>query len=185
MDTLANKYASALFQIGREKNCYDSYREYFEVISPTLKEEPRFIKLLNSSFVSKKEKKDIIAKTFIDCPDKVITDFFSVLVDNSRVSNILPIINEYIKIANIYDQVSVGFVYSVMKLTKEQITKIQKAVETKIGNKVYLKNLIDESLIGGIKVVVDDYIFDSTIIKKIDNLKTALLEETTDENTRK
>ena len=44
----------------------------------------------------------------------------------------------------------------------------------KINKKVVLKNRIDNTLIGGIKVVVDDYNFDGSIKNKLSKLNQYL-----------
>ena len=62
-------------------------------------------------------------------------------------------------------------------LSSEQIDNVSKAIEQKINKKVVLKNRIDNTLIGGIKVVVDDYNFDGSIKNKLKKLNQYLKED--------
>ena len=56
-----------------------------------------------------------------------------------------------------------GQVFSVVKLTNEQLTAIQKKLYAKFAVKVQLVNMVDKSLIGGVKVCFQDYVFDNSI----------------------
>ena len=60
--------------------------------------------------------------------------------------------------------------------TKKQLEDIQSAISMKLNKEVFLYQKIDESLIGGIKVVISDYVFDASIKHKLDSLKNTLQE---------
>ena len=49
-------------------------------------------------------------------------------------------------------------------------------IAKKLNKEVFLYQKIDESLIGGIKVVISDYVFDASIKHKLDSLKNTLQE---------
>ena len=66
-------------------------------------------------------------------------------------------------------------VYSYLPLTNEEVNKIQEAVSKKLNLKILLKNEIDESLMGGVKVVVENHVMDSSIKNRMDLLKQELL----------
>ena len=74
-----------------------------------------------------------------------------------------------------YDYVE-GFVYSTEPLEKDKILEISKVISQKIHKKVELKNKIDERLIGGVKVVVHDHVFDGSIKYKLETMKEQLKE---------
>ena len=58
--------------------------------------------------------------------------------------------------------------------TEEQIKKIQDSISKKLNKSVELKNEININLIGGIKVVINDIVFDGSVSNKIESLKTML-----------
>ena len=69
-----------------------------------------------------------------------------------------------------------GQVFSVIKLTNDQMTAIQKKLYTKFAVKVQLVNIVDKSLIGGVKVCFQDYVFDNSIKELLANWRqTSLL----------
>ena len=89
------------------------------------------------------------------------------------------IVKEITKLLNEELDIDEGFVYSTAELSKEQISKIEKAVGKKLGHEVELKNLVDERLIGGVRVVIHDHVFDGSIKYKLETLKENLKERRT------
>ena len=57
------------------------------------------------------------------------------------------------------------------------IAELEKALSTKLQDKVELENRIDGNLIKGIKVVIDDVVMDDSMRYKIDALKETLLKD--------
>ena len=53
--------------------------------------------------------------------------------------------------------------------------KVEKVIEAKLGSQVELENVIDERLIGGVKVIVEDKIFDGSVKNKVERLKESLI----------
>ena len=72
-----------------------------------------------------------------------------------------------------------GFLYSTEKLSSNQIERIEEAIGKRLGHKVELKNIIDERLIGGVRVVIHDHVFDGSLNYKIETLKNNLKERRT------
>ena len=61
-------------------------------------------------------------------------------------------------------------------MDKKEIERIETAIAKKIGQKVELTNKIDESLIGGFKVAINDFVFDYSLKNKLELLKNNLNE---------
>lgn len=176
MDSLANRYASALLSIALEQNKNAEYRSYVKEIVKAIQENKEFLNLLTSAFITKSERKQIVNQILKDAPFKEIVSFMDVIIDNDRGNLVLNILVEFISISNRHDNIAEGIIYSTINLDSKQMDSIAKAISMKINRQVYLKNQIDERLIGGIKVVIEDYIFDGSLNYKITNLKNMLLE---------
>ena len=63
-----------------------------------------------------------------------------------------------------------GKVYSTVPLTEEQMNKIALETGALLKKKILLKNEIDSSLIGGIKVAVDGKLIDASFSSQLKNL---------------
>ena len=70
---------------------------------------------------------------------------------------------------------TICIIYTVNELSKEQINKLEESVTKKLNKKVELSNVIDPSIIGGIKIVVNDTVFDNSIVRRLESLKQELI----------
>jgi F-type H+-transporting ATPase subunit delta len=76
---------------------------------------------------------------------------------------------------NEYRGVIEGLVYSTEPLSESQLAKLNSVISKKESRPVELKNIIDPTLIGGVKVVINDHIYDGSIKHHIEDMKLALL----------
>lgn len=174
METLVNRYALALLSIAVEEHNNESYRLLIKDLYSNFSQSDDLKLLLKSSFVSKEEKKQLFITMLNDIKLKKILDFILVIIDNGRSNCLLEIFDEFIKVSNNYDNISEGIIYSTIRLSESEIEKITTAIAQKLNKSIRLHNRLDPSLIGGVKVVIDDHVFDGSIKNKLNNLKTQL-----------
>ena len=86
------------------------------------------------------------------------------------------IAKEFVEISNEELNVLEGIVYSTIPLTEKEIKKLEDACKSKLSQDVELKNKIDPSLIGGVKIAISDHVFDGSIKGKLESLKLNLKE---------
>lgn len=65
-------------------------------------------------------------------------------------------------------------IFSVHQLTKEEIDEIKKILQLK-GNEI-IENIIDKDLIGGLRIVYDNQVFDLSLKGRLNKLKHILYE---------
>lgn len=175
MDSLANRYSSALLSIAEEENKIQDYQECCKVIRQCIKDNPDFLRVLLSSFVKYDDK----IKVIHDVIDKFglthLTSFFCVILDNNRMHYIDSILLDFNSKCNEVLGVDEGIVYSVVKLDDKQIHDIEDSISIKLKRKVELRNEIDVRLLAGVKVVVNDRVFDGSVANKVENLKHSLI----------
>ena len=86
------------------------------------------------------------------------------------------ICDEFIHLCNVHLGIDEGIIYSTQSLNKEQIKGVEEII-SKITNKdVELHNRLNSRLIGGIRVALNDRVYDNSIRHSLDNLKKQLLE---------
>ena len=174
MDSLYSRYANGLFSIALEENKVDLYRKRIKMIKNVFEENDDFLHLLSSCFISNEEKDEIIDKVF-KSEEEYIKNFIKIIFINKRGNCLIKILNEFIKTCNENLNIKDGVIYSVNKLSNEQIEKIQESLSTRLNCKVELTNSLDEKLLGGVKVSIEDKIFDGSIKNKLEKLKESLI----------
>lgn len=174
MDSLYSRYANGLFSLALEENKVDLYRKKIKMIKNVFEENEDFLHLLSSCFISNKDKDEIIDKVF-KSEEEYIRNFLKIIFLNKRGNCLIKILNEFIKTCNENLNIKDGIVYSVNKLSNKQIERIQESLSTRLNCQVELTNSIDEKLLGGVKVTIEDKIFDGSIKNKLEKLKESLI----------
>ena len=173
MDSLYTRYAGALISLAMEDNDLEGYRSDIKDLRQAIKENEGIVDVLSSAFIEFDEKERIIDNFY---PGRVnIRNFLKIVVRNNRSRYLIKILNEFIEECNEYLNIKDGTIYSVRKLDEKEIERVEKGIEKRLSCRVELVNVIDERLIGGIKVIVDDKIFDGSIKNKVEKLKDSLV----------
>lgn len=173
-DIVVSQWSSAFFNLVVEEKKIKEYSSEAGILIDLFQQYPQFLDVVGSSVLPMAEKSKIIKETFADFSHYMI-NFFLLLAqeDHFRYSSI--ILKEFRKQCNAYYGVEYGIVYSVVKLNKEQIKKLEKKVALLTNKTVELVNKIDESLIAGVKIKVKNQVFDGSIKGQIDQLRNSLL----------
>ena len=174
MESVASRYGLALYSLALEENKIDSWQKDVKTLKSIFEENTDFIMILGSSFISLEERLEIVEKTLVGV-DKNIIGLIDVIMENNRTDLILDIFESFNSYCNQYRGVSEGLIYSTLKLDQTVIDQIEKKISKIENNKVELKNVIDPSLIGGVKIVIKDHIYDGSIKHNIEMMKKDLL----------
>ena len=176
MDEVASRYASALVSIAKEEQKLEQYKLAVLSMNETFDQNPEVLKLLKSYFVSNENKDAVVEDLTKQYGLKNLTNFIKLLVIKHKIYLFKDIVSEITKGINFELDVYEGFVYSTEPLEKQKILELSEVISQKIHKKVELKNKIDQRLIGGVKVVVHDHVFDGSIKYKLETMKEQLKE---------
>ena len=176
MEEAVSRYAAALVSIAKDEGKLEQYKFAVLSIQETFAINPELLKFLKSYFVKEEDKNKVIDEFTKDFSLKNLTNFLKLLVLKHKIYLFKDIAKEITKDINFELDVYEGFVYSTEPLEKGKIDEISQVISTKIGKKVELKNKLDERLIGGVKVVVHDHVFDGSVKYKLETMKEHLKE---------
>ena len=174
MESVASRYGLALYSLALEENKIDSWQKDVKTLKSIFEENTDFIMILGSSFLSLEERIEILEKTLVGVDESIVA-LIDVIMENNRTDLIIDIFESFNSYCNQYRGVSEGLIYSTLKLDQTVIDQIEKKISKIENNKVELKNVIDPSLIGGVKIVIKDRIYDGSIKHSIEMMKKDLL----------
>lgn len=179
MDSLYVRYASAFVSIAKEKNKLKEAKDDINSLVEFFMSNQDIVNYLKSYFVEDEAKYQLVDKICKNASFDEISSFIKLIVKKHRFNKFKDIADEFNKEVNEELNIYEGYVYSTSTLSKEQIKKIEDAISTKLNHRVELVNRIDDRLIGGVKVVVHDHVFDGSIKNKIETMKNNLIERRT------
>lgn len=174
MHELTSRYAIGLYQLKKEKNELIQTQEEIREIMKIINDNPSFIALISARDISLEERKQIIDKVFLNV-DIDIKNFFKIIIENNRGNYLNEILQDFNSLVNEFRGIKEGLLYSAFPLKEEEISKITSSISEIEKCSVELKNIIDPTLIGGVKVAINDKIYDGSLKHHIEQMKLTLL----------
>ena len=171
---VASRYGLALYSLALETNKVNQYQEEVKEIMRALKENADFIMVLSSSFLPLEERKKML-ETALKGVSEPIISFIEIIMDNHRANELIDILYSFNSYCNNYRGVIEGYLYSSIRLDESTIHTIEEKISQRENNKVELRNVIDPTLIGGVKVVIHDHIYDGSVKHHLEMMKKDLV----------
>ncbi len=162
----AKIYANALIDDNSTNHIKD-----LELVQDMLTKNPELKEVLQNPTVSLEQKLDIIEEIFKKNISLEVLNYLKILTEKKHISEI-PTIIEIIK--NTIDEINgikAVTIISAIKLTNEYKEKIIKILETKFEKKIKPNWQIDENIITGLVIKIDDDVIDTSIRTKLDKIK--------------
>ena len=167
---VAKRYADALFQLGKEKNVQDEFVKEFRIVREVFKNNKQLTTFLKHPKVNNEKKEQFISEVFQGL-HKDVVNTIKLLGMRHRITAILSIIDHYIQLVNDAKGIADATVYSVRKLSEVEKGQLQVSFAKRMGKAaINLENVVDPSIIGGIKIRVGNTIYDGTISGKLNRI---------------
>ncbi|PGL71303.1 F0F1 ATP synthase subunit delta [Bacillus sp. AFS055030] len=174
-ELVAKRYANALFELATEQNLVGTVEHDLQVVKKEYVGNLELNKFLKHPGITKESKKSVLNDTFASISQTVL-NLVCLLVDRGRVNIIPSLVTEYIQIANESRNIADATVYSVEKMSSEELDKIGALFASKLGkNSLRITNEIDSTLIGGYKVRIGNRIYDGTLKNKLVRIERELI----------
>ncbi len=170
-ELVAKRYSNALFDIAKEENKVELLLTEVQGIIDILKDNSEFISVINHPHITGEEKRRLLKNTFENKVDGNIIGLFEVVLSKNREEEILSILENFVALAREYQKITTATITSAVALSASQIEKIVNSISTSLGKTIEYVTVIDESLIGGLKIAVDGKVFENTVSKTFNDLK--------------
>lgn len=169
MSYVAFQYSEALFSLALEQKALDSVLTEFSAFIEGLDDE--IYTFLNHPKITKKDKKEIVSKAI---SHSLLKNFIFVLIDRSRIDLLDDTLVEYKKLYDNQHKVLKVSVYSNKVLSDKQQANLIESLEAKNNRKVELNNVVDETIVGGLRIEYEGMVLDDTINNFLHSLKSNL-----------
>ena len=172
---VAKNYCDALFALAQEEQKLDVYKEQLDLVADSVKADHNFRAVMVHPKINKEEKKTMLSTIYANSVDHMILNFLKLLVDKGRFSKIEEIRHEFTKAYNDYFNIQVVYVKSATELKADEVAKLKTKLEAKLNKKVDFKLSVDESLIAGVRIKINDQLIDNTARTRLERLKHNVL----------
>lgn len=174
MDAISLRYAQSLFELAKEEKAIETYQKDMLKVEDVFQDEA-IVKFFSHVALEDQAKFEVLQKSFQNQVSPYVYNFLALLIKKRRMNYIRGICQQFENLCNDYFGIKVGKVYSAYALQQDEIEKVEKVISQKEGKEVHLKLVIDENLIGGVKVQVDNHVYDHSLSHKLESLRLELL----------
>lgn len=101
-------------------------------------------------------------------------NFLAAVIDNGRLAALPLVAAQYRELVNDKEGAADAVVYSAFPIGAAELEGLRPALEKRFGRKLNLAVQADASLIGGVRVVVGDEEFDTSVKARLEQMKAAL-----------
>jgi F-type H+-transporting ATPase subunit delta len=173
--SLAGRYASALFDLARDKRQIDAVGRSLDALSQALVDSKDFNEVVASPLVSR----DQAGKTFAAVApqlglDAVTTKFLGVLARNGRKNALRAVIGSFRRLAADHRGEITANVVTARPLNDDQIGALKQQLRIRAGRDVTIAAEVDPDILGGIVVRLGSQQIDASIRTKLNRLAQAM-----------
>ncbi|MCQ2800684.1 MAG: F0F1 ATP synthase subunit delta [Bacilli bacterium] len=170
---IARNYAEALLSIANDENKVVDYQLEVKQLMKIIKDNPDFLVLLDSRFLSVSERKEKVSEILVNFSEDIV-NFVKIIVAHNRISNLEDILQAFNTLCNEKRDVVEGLIYTAFPLKEETLLKIKQKISQIEHHDVDLIVRIDPSLIGGVKVVINSHVYDGSVKNKLEKMQIDL-----------
>ncbi|MEO9533763.1 MAG: ATP synthase F1 subunit delta [Crocinitomicaceae bacterium] len=172
---VASRYAKALLDLSIEQNSLDKVNADMLNLASLCRESKDLSNLLKSPIIDKNKKVDAFNAVFGKDMDKMSLGFFQLIVKNSRADIVAEIAESFVALYKEHNGMLDVYLTSAVPLEAKTKDQIVAKIQQNFDGKITLHESIDDTLIGGFVVKINDKQIDASIASQLSNLKNILL----------
>lgn len=169
------RYAKAFFALAKEKGLTLELRKDARLISSVCESSSDFKLLLESPVIKTSQKSEAIRRIFEGKIHALSINFLFLITENKR-ENYIPGIFRYLE--DLYrreEGIKSAVLTSAQPLNEALVGQIKEILEKEFKSKIELSQKVDEKLIGGFVLRVEDKQYDASLSTQLKKIREQLL----------
>ena len=166
----AQRYAKATLSLATETKTDEQINNDMKLIAKTIAESNDLANMLKSPVISASIKKSVLSEVFKNT-NKTTLDLINVLVSNNRIDILNQVAVKYNQLFDESKGIQRATVTTAVALTDELKKKVLAKAKELTGKDVEVRNIVDESIIGGFILRIGDVQYNASIANQLNTLK--------------
>lgn len=167
------EYATALFMLASEENCRDEILRDLTVVRNAFEENAELQELLSSPAIAKTERLGVIDAVFGSLGEYTLS-FLKLLCEKRLLNGFKDMADEYENMLEASRNLTVAKVTSAVELTEKERDALKKKLETMCGHTVVIETSVDETILGGMVIALDDKVIDASLRRRLSDVKEVI-----------
>lgn len=170
------RYAKAFFSLAKEKGLTEELQKDATLVSSICNSISDFRVLIESPVISTSGKVKAIQSIFQGKVNPYTLNFLVLITENRREKFIPGIFRDLEELYRKSQGIRTAVLTTAQPMDEALVEQIRKSLESEFGGKVELSQMIDEQIIGGFVLRVDDTQYDASIASQLKKIKEKLLQ---------
>ena len=171
----AKNYAKAMFDAAQELGKIETIKNDFNTVYSSMLADKDVLSFFTSTFVDGNIKIGILKKVYGERIAEETFNLLSILIERDLINILVAIIVEYENLCNEYYNILSTKIIASSEI--ENIEALKSSIRNMVDKDVHFTVEIDESIMGGIIVQIDDVIYDYSVRRLLENVKDSLFAE--------
>lgn len=171
-DTIvAKRYAKALFEVAQQQQRVLETEQELRAVVVALTGDKEIGKFISSPNISDDAKRNALHASLDGKVSESVLRTVLLLIERGRVDLLDALLSDYVKIEGESLGIANALVYSTYALNEEEKQAVAREFGGRVNKQVRIENIVDPSLLGGLKVAIGDTIYDGSLSGKLERLE--------------
>lgn len=170
--TIARPYAEALFKATGAAGA-EQTQQWLDAFAQAAASED-VLRIAQSPKVTREQLSGLFEGVVQGDLPALAKNFLATVIDNGRLSALPLVAAQYRALVNDQQGAADAVVFSPFPVSDAELEGLRPTLEKRFDRKLNLSVKTDESLIGGVRVVVGDEEFDTSVKARLEQMKAAL-----------
>ncbi len=174
-DPVVQGYAASLFQVARAEEALDRVEEELTRLKNSLESNAEVKQFLSNLRISPEGKKSALNQIFGEKVSTLTLSWINLVVDQGRQRKLPNIIEAFFGLAQESREKVTAEVITPVPLSDDLIQRLEKELSRASKKQVFLKPIIDESILGGVIVKMENKIIDGSVKHHLEEIKQEMV----------
>ncbi|RAI98927.1 ATP synthase F1 subcomplex delta subunit [Paenibacillus pabuli] len=171
-DTIvAKRYAKALFEVALGQQKVLEVEQELRTVVIAITGDGEIGKFIESPNISEEAKQNVLRTSLDGKVSEPVLKTVLLLIERGRVELLEALLNDYVKIEGESLGIADARVYSTYALNDEEQEAVAREFGGRVNKKIRIENIVDPTLLGGLKVAIGDTIYDGSLAGKLERLE--------------
>ena len=167
-------YGQSLYDLAASESISDEILKEMEAVKEIFTDNPDYVTLLSEPSIPKKERLSLLDEAFGDSLQEYLLNFIKILVEKGLLRSFSACLKRYRASYNSDHGIEDAVVTSAVPLKESSFEQLKKKLEGMTGKKILLRQKVDPDVLGGIKVELEDSLYDGTVKGRLKELERKL-----------
>ena len=174
MTEVGSVYGESLYELAKDESLGALIGQQLAVLQDAFHQEPDFLRLLSSPNLTKAERCQILDQSFRSKVHPYVLNFMKILTEKNYVRYFSDCCDAYSARFNQDNDILTVTAVTAVALTPAQTEKLTEKLSRITGKQIALKNRIESTVLGGMRLDYDGQRLDDTVSHRLDAIRDLL-----------